>query len=103
MSEILISFELITILQLIVFIPFVIFISVFAYRIAKCLEIGLLERWNRRIVNENKKAILDNIKTANELNDVQRELRKELELTKKELLEWKLEMLEKWDIRYCKR
>ena len=95
MSEILISFELITILQLIVFIPFVIFISVFAYRIAKSLEIGLLERWNRRIVSENKKVILDNIKSDNELNDVQRELRKELELTKKEWLEWKLEMLEK--------
>lgn len=95
MSEILISFELITILQLIVFIPFVIFISVFAYRIAKSLEIGLLERWNRRIVNENKKVILENIKSANELNDVQRELRRELELTKKEWLDWKLELLEK--------
>ena len=89
MSEILISFELITILQLIVFIPFVIFISVFAYRIAKMLEIGILEKWNRRIVNENKKTILENIKASNELINLQRELQEELELTKKELLGWK--------------
>ena len=85
MTEILISFELMTILYIIILVPVLVFLIVFAYRIAKSLEIGLLERWNRRIVNENKKVILENIKTANELNDVQRELRRELELTKKEL------------------
>ena len=87
MTEILISFELMTILYIIILVPVLVFLIVFAYRIAKSLEIGLLERWNRRIVKENKKVILDNIKTVNELNDVQRELRRELELTKKELFE----------------
>lgn len=87
MTEILISFELMTILYIIILVPVLVFLIVFAYRIAKSLEIGLLERWNRRIVKENKKVILDNIKTVNELNNVQRELRRELELTKKELFE----------------
>ena len=85
MSEILISFELMTILYIIILVPVLVFLIVFAYRIAKNLEIGLLERWNRRIVNENKKVILENIKSANELIDVQMELRRELELTKKEV------------------
>lgn len=79
MTEILISFELMTILYIIILVPVLVFLIVFAYRIAKSLEIGLLERWNRRMVNENKKVILENIKSANELIDVQRELRKELE------------------------
>lgn len=87
MTEILISFELMTILYIIILVPTLVFLIVFAYRIAKSLEIGLLERWNRRVVNENKKVILENIKSVNELNDAQRELRKELELTKKELSE----------------
>lgn len=87
MTEILISFELMTILYIIILVPVLVFLIIFAYRIAKNLEIGLLERWNRRIVNENKKVILENIKSANELIDVQRELRKELELTKKEYFE----------------
>ena len=87
MTEILISFELMTILYIIILVPVLVFLIVFAYRIAKSLEIGLLERWNRRIVNENKKVILENIKSANELIDVQRELRRELELTKKEYFE----------------
>lgn len=85
MTEILISFELMTILYIIILVPVLVFLIIFAYRIAKNLEIGLLERWNRRIVNENKKVILENIKSANELIDVQMELRRELELTKKEL------------------
>ena len=85
MTEILISFELMTILYIIILVPVLVFLIVFAYRIAKSLEIGLLERWNRRIVRENKKVILENIHTANELNNIQRELRKEFELTKKEL------------------
>lgn len=87
MTEILISFELMTILYIIILVPVLVFLIVFAYRIAKSLEIGLLLRWNRRMVNENKKVILENIKSANELNDVQRELRRELKLTKKELSE----------------
>lgn len=87
MTEILVSFELMTIVYTIVLVPVLVFLVVFAYRIAKSLEIGLLERWNRRIVNENKKVILENIKIANELINVQRELREELELTKKELSE----------------
>ena len=87
MTEILISFELMTILYIIILVPVLVFLIIFAYRIAKNLEIGLLERWNRRIVNENKKVILENIKSANELIGVQRELRRELELTKKELQE----------------
>lgn len=87
MTEILISFELMTILYIIILVPVLVFLIVFAYHIAKNLKIELLERWNRRIVSENKKVILDNIKTVNELNDVQKELRKELELTKKELKE----------------
>jgi len=85
MTEILISFELMTILYIIILVPVLVFLIVFAYRIGKTLEIGLLLRWNRRMVNENKKVILDNIKTVNELNNVQRELRRELELTKHEL------------------
>lgn len=87
MTEILISFELMTILYIIILFPVLVFLIIFAYRIAKNLEIGLLERWNRRIVNENKKVILENIKSANELIGVQMELRRELELTKKELRE----------------
>lgn len=87
MTEILISFELMTILYIIILVPVLVFLIVFVYRIAKSLEIGLLLRWNRRMVNENKKVILENIKSANELIDVQEELRRELELTKKELSE----------------
>lgn len=87
MTEILISFELMTILYIIILVPVLVFLIVFAYRIAKSLEIGLVARWNRRIVNENKKVVLENIKSANELIDLQRELRRELELTKKEYLE----------------
>ena len=87
MSEILISFELMTILYIIILVPVLVFLIVFAYHIAKSLEIGLLERWNRRIVNENRKVILENIKTANELIDVQRELREELELSKRREME----------------
>ena len=87
MTEILISFELMTILYIIILVPVLVFLIIFAYRIAKNLEIGLLERWNRRIVNKNKKVILENIKSANELIDVQMELRRELELSKKELKE----------------
>ena len=85
MTEFLVSFELWTILYILILVPLCTFLIVFAYRIAKSLEIGLLERWNRRLVNQNKKVIMENIKASNELIDIQYQLRKELELTKKEL------------------
>ena len=85
MTEFLISFDLLTICYIVILVPVLTFLIVFAYRIAKSLEIGLLERWNRRIVKRNKRVIMDNIKASNELIDIQIQLRKELELTKKEL------------------
>ena len=85
MTEFLVSFELWTILYILILVPSCTFLIVFAYRIAKSLEIGLLERWNRRIVNQNKKVIMENIRVSNELIDTQIQLRKELEMTKKEL------------------
>lgn len=85
MTEILVSFELWTILYILILVPSCTFLIVFAYRIAKSLEIELLERWNRRIVNQNKKVIMENIKVSNELIDTQIQLRKELEMTKKDL------------------
>ena len=87
MSEIIVSFELTTILYIIVLTPVLTFLIVFAYRIGKSLEIALLERWNRRIVNKNKKVIMENIKASNELIDIQIKLRKELELSKENLNE----------------
>ena len=87
MTEFFVSFELWTILYILILVPLCTFLIVFAYRIAKSLEIGLLERWNRRIVNQNKKVIMDNIRVSNELIDTQIQLRKELEMTKKELQE----------------
>ena len=85
MTEFFVSFELWTILYILILVPSCAFLIVFAYRIAKSLEIGLLERWNRRIVNQNKKVIMENIRVSNELIDTQIQLRKELELTKKDL------------------
>lgn len=85
MTEFLVSFELLTILYILILVPSCTFLIVFAYRIAKSLEIGLLERWNRRIVNQNKKVIMENIRVSNELIDTQIQLRKELELSKKDL------------------
>ena len=85
MTEFLVSFELLTILYILILVPLCTFLIVFAYRIAKSLEIGLLERWNRRIVKRNKRVIMDNIKASNELIDIQIQLRKELEMTKKDL------------------
>lgn len=85
MTEFLISFDLLTICYIVILVPVLTFLIVFAYRIAKSLEIGLLERWNRRIVNKNKEVIMENIRVANELIDTQNQLRKELEITKKEL------------------
>lgn len=83
MTEILVSFELITIAYIIVLVPTLIFLGVFAYRIAKSLEIGLLERWNRRVVKRNKQVILDNIKVAGELRRVQADLlQQQLQLKK---------------------
>lgn len=83
MTEILVSFELITIAYIIILVPSLIFLGVFAYRIGKSLEIALLERWNRRIVKKNKQVILENIEVANELRSVQQELlQQQLELKK---------------------
>lgn len=85
MTEFFVSFELWTILYILILVPSCTFLIVFAYRIAKSLEIGLLERWNRRIVKRNKKVIMENIRVSNELINTQIQLRKELELTKKDL------------------
>lgn len=80
-----VSFDLYTVFYVIILVPVLTFLCVFAYRIGKLLEIALLEKWNRRIVNENKKVILENIKCSRELISVQEDLRDELRLTKKEL------------------
>ena len=80
-----VSFDLYTVFYVIILVPVLTFLCVFAYRIGKSLEIALLEKWNRRIVNENKKVILENIKCSRELISVQKDLRDELRLTKKEL------------------
>ena len=80
-----VSFDLYTVFYVIILVPVLTFLCVFAYRIGKSLEIALLEKWTRRIVNENKKVVLENIKCSRELISVQEDLRDELKLTKKEL------------------
>lgn len=80
-----VSFDLYTVFYVIIFVPVLTFLCVFAYRIAKSLEIALLEKWNRRIVNKNKKVLLENIECSRELINIQKELKRELKLTKKEL------------------
>ena len=85
MSEFIISFELYTIIYIIILIPVLTFLIVLAYRTAKCVENWVLVKFNRRMVNENQKIIMENIKAGNELTKTQIKLRDELELTKKEL------------------
>ena len=85
MSEFIISFELYTIIYIILLIPIMTFLIVLAYRTAKCVENWILIKFNRRMVNENQKIIMKNIKVGNELIKTQRKIRRELELTKKEL------------------
>ena len=85
MSEFIISFELYTIIYIIILIPILTFLMVLAYRTAKCVENWVLVKFNRRLVNENQKIIMENVKAGNELTKIQIKLRDELELTKKEL------------------
>lgn len=87
MTEFVISFELYTILYIILLIPVLTFLIVLAYRTAKCVENWVLVKFNRRMVNENQKIIMENMKSGNELIKTQIKLRDELELTKKELEE----------------
>ena len=85
MSEFIISFELYTIIYTVILIPVLTFLIVLAYKTAKCVENWILIKFNRRMVNENQKIIMKNIKVGNELIKTQRKIRRELELTKKEL------------------
>lgn len=85
MSEFLVSFELYTIIYVIILIPVLTFLIILAYRAAKCVENWVLVKFNRRLVNENQKIIMENVKAGNELTKIQIKLRDELELTKKEL------------------
>ena len=83
MSEILISFELMTILYLIILIPTITFLTILAYRIAKLIENMLLVKWNNKLINDNKKVLMEAIQTANELIETQKKVKNELELNKK--------------------
>lgn len=85
MSEFLVSFELYTIIYVIILIPVLTFLIILAYRAAKCVENWVLVKFNRRLVNENQKIIMKNVEAGNELIKIQIKLRDELELTKKEL------------------
>lgn len=85
MSEFIVSFELYTIIYTVILIPVLIFLIVLAYRTVKCVENWILIKFNRRLVNENQKIVMKNIKVGKELIETQRKIRRELELTKKEL------------------
>lgn len=61
MSEILISFELMTILYLIILIPTITFLTILAYRFAKLIENMLLVKWNNKLVKDNKKVLMEAI------------------------------------------
>lgn len=84
MSEFIISFELYTILEIIVFVPLLFFLIVLAYRGAKSIENYFLEKFNRKLVNENKEVVWENMKLSRELISVQRELLQQQKELKKE-------------------
>ena len=82
-----IAFELYTIVELIILVPLLTFLIVFAYRIGKTLEIAIVEKYNRKIVNKNKEVIWENIKLSRELYSVQKDLLETQRKLKKELIE----------------
>lgn len=84
MSEFIISFELYTIIYIIILIPILTFLIVLAYRCAKSVENYFLEKFNRRLVNENKEVVWENMKLSKELMSVQRELLQQQKELKKE-------------------
>ena len=87
MSEFIVAFELITVVYILVLVPVLVFLIVLAYRFAEKLWEAISEKSNRAIVNRNRQVIMDNIRASRELINVQEELRRELELTKKALEE----------------
>lgn len=80
-----ISFDINTLIYIIILIPTATFLIKIAYWFAESTLTYINNYFSKRVVNENKQVILENIKATNELMSVQRKYRRELELTKNEL------------------
>ena len=85
MTEVLISFELMTIIYIIILIPLLVFLIRLGHWFAGITIDRLRLSRNRKLIKDNRKILRENMDTANELIIIQRELRHELEKTKKEL------------------
>ena len=84
-QDMIISFDLNTIIYIIIIIPIATYLIRIAYWLAESTLDYLRLKKNRKLVNENQKILWENIKTANELINVQKELMCELEVVKEEL------------------
>lgn len=78
-----ISFELYTIVYIIILIPVVLFLMRLAWWFADITVSYLRVKTQRKLVEENQQILRDNMREANKLIQVQRDLREELELTEK--------------------
>ena len=87
MTEFIVSFELYTLLQIIILVPVLFYLLKLAYWLADITIDQLRFSRNKRLVNANKKIIRENMESANELIKVQRELRDEFEKSKEEIKE----------------
>ena len=85
MTEFIVSFELYTLLQIIILVPVLFYLLKLAYWLADITIDQLRFSRNKRLVNANKKIIRENMESANELIKVQRELRDEFEKSKEML------------------
>lgn len=85
MSEFIVSFELYTLLQIIILVPVLFYLLKLAYWLADITIDQLRFSRNKELVNTNKKLIRENMESANELIKVQRELREEFEKSKEML------------------
>lgn len=80
-----ISFDINTFIYIIILIPVATYLIRIAYWCAEATLSYIRNHFNKRMVNENKRVVRENIKATNELISIQRDLRRELELTKMEL------------------
>lgn len=85
MTEFIVSFELYTLLQIIILVPVLFYLLKLAYWLADITIDQLRFSRNKRLVNANKKIIRENMESANELIKVQRELREGFEKSKEML------------------
>ena len=88
MTEFIVSFELYTLLQIIILVPVLFYLLKLAYWLSDITIDQLRFSRNKRLVNANKKLIWENMESANELIKVQRELRDEFEKSKVILNDW---------------